>query len=82
MSWVLGTFWQRLALRNERLKRFAAREPAVAVSLTLGGIGIMMPLIVVPIRRWLGIKRPESLPPPPRMPYCCFAAFFGCCCAG
>lgn len=66
MSHFLGTLAQRIALRNERLKRFAAREPAVAVSLALGGIGIFMPLIVLPIRSFLGSKRPEALPPPPR----------------
>ena len=57
---------QRLALRNERLKRFAAREPAITVSLTLGGIGILMPLIVLPFRSYFGSKGPEGLPPPPR----------------
>lgn len=67
MSGVFGSLRQRLAHRNERLKRFAAREPAVTVSLTLGGIGILMPLIVFPFRNFIGSKGPEALPPPPRM---------------
>ena len=38
------------------LKRLADQEPVVVFSLMLGGIGIMLPVTVVPLRRSLGMN--------------------------
>mmetsp|Transcript_28054 Transcript_28054/g.51135 ORF Transcript_28054/g.51135 Transcript_28054/m.51135 type:complete len:87 (+) Transcript_28054:161-421(+) len=35
-------------------KSFIHRQPIIAFSVTLAGVGVMLPLVVVPLRRKLG----------------------------
>ncbi|KAL7546882.1 hypothetical protein ACHAWF_010206 [Thalassiosira exigua] len=36
-------------------KSFVHRQPIIAFSVTLAGIGVCMPLVIVPLRRKLGL---------------------------
>ncbi len=48
MSNFFAALGQRLALRNERLKMFVAREPAASVSLFLAGFGTVDLIVALP----------------------------------
>ena len=47
-------------------KSFIHRQPIIAFSVTLAGIGICMPLVIVPLRRKLGLPTNQYDPDDPK----------------